>query len=516
MPRRLQLAIQGGGAKICHLLATMEAIQDLERNNEIKITRIAGTSAGAIVACMYAAKIDFAGFRQTLQKGLGRELLDIFKPPNRLVMGYSIVTGRPFWDEEKLKKVFDGIFKPANVSTIGDLKTLSGIEVLVIASNMLEGGQAQSKPGDFISNALLHSAGLPFCFRTWNGGIVDGGICDNFPWEALGKASTSVGEPIVGIVFDRARPQTPKNVLAFAAGLLDLAIDNTMEQAKQRLGADLLFSVRPTVTTFDFARALDRGLEDAYDRIRDKARDFFFRFGHDLESQRTGSDVWAGNISIMKRVADIYNRQHKGSLFNYELCEFEVDAHSLHGSADVVRYSARFRTGKDPIYCHAIAVSEARHKTQIDETSWWMLDDQGKTIKCLYLPMQDDDTQQSRELLIFFDPVLEPNKGPFTLSIKDEVEGLMKPLKETGNDELVFTPQRASGPVKQINLVVHYPSRYKVAFIAKEQGQPGAPLMGLELGEYRRRAPNGFDTIGWKGVNLDPNLPFGADLRRIG
>ena len=93
MPRSIQLAIQGGGAKICHLLAAMEAIQELERLDELKVTRIAGTSAGAIVACMYAAKIDFAGFRTTLQSGLGQELLDLFHPPNVLAMAYSFVTG---------------------------------------------------------------------------------------------------------------------------------------------------------------------------------------------------------------------------------------------------------------------------------------------------------------------------------------------------------------------------------------------------------------------------------------
>lgn len=157
--------------------------------------------------------------------------------------------------------------------------------------------------------------------------------------------------------------------LTFSAGLLDLAIDNTMERAKQRLGRNLLFSVTPSVTTFDFASALDRGLNETYDHIRDKAKSFVLNFAHNMESQRTGPEVWDGDLSIMKRVADIYNRQHKASRFNYELCEFEIEVHTLIGSADVVRYSARFETDKDPIYCHAIAVSDARHSTRINHVA---------------------------------------------------------------------------------------------------------------------------------------------------
>jgi predicted acylesterase/phospholipase RssA len=514
----MQLAIQGGGAKICHLLAAMEAIQGLERDGELEITRIAGSSAGAIVACMYAAKIDFAGFRQTLSAGLGKELLELFTVPNSVVMGYSVVKGRPFWDEEALRKIFDRIFARANVRTIADLEQLSGIEVLVLMSNMLEGAEDVAKPSDFISNALLHSAGLPFCFRTWkgqNGAIVDGGICDNFPWEILGtpNPAAAAAEPIVGIVFTRSRPKPPTNFITFSAGLLDLAIDNTMERAKQRLGPDFLFSIVPRVDTLDFRGALARGLDDIYDTIRKESFDFFSKFARNEELQRTDSDVWKGNISMMKRVAEIYNRQHKQSKFIYELCELEVEANSFKGEPDIVKYSAKFKTDKDPIYCHAIAVSDARHKTQIDESRWWMIDEKGNKISCLYLPMRDDDTAQSRELLMFFDPILKPNSGPYLFSVRDEVEELMVPLMKNKSDEMVFTPQRAVGPVGQINLVVHYPPGPKIAFVPKADGQPGVPLLGAALAEYRKRAPLGYNTVGWSGTVLDPSLPFGADLR---
>ena len=433
----------------------------------------------------------------------------------------GVTTGKPFWDEEKLKAIFDRIFNQAGFKVMGDFKSRSDIEVLAVYSNMLEGGQSVSDPGHFISNALLHSAGLPFCFRTWkgvNGGIVDGGICDNFPWEVLGAADTTDHGPIVGIVFDRTRPMPPKNCLSFSGALLDLAIDNTMERAKQRLGADYLFSIAPKVRTFDFPEALDpkQGLGDAYEYVKEKAHTFFKNLAHDKKTNRASHGVWDENLTIMHRLAEIYNCQHKGNRFHYDLCELEVIAYGLRdGEADVVKYSAKFKTDKEPIYCHAIAVSEAKHKIQIDETTWWMFDENDHPIRCFYLPMQDETTGPWRELLIFFDPILQPNRGPFTLSIRDDVEGLMKQLQQAGRDDLVFTPQRAVGPIRQINLVLHYPDEREVAFLQVAGGQPGTPIVGLELAEYKKRAPAGFKTIGWKGTNLHPTQDFAVDLKLL-
>ncbi len=56
MPRKVKLALQGGGAKITSILAAMEAVEKLEENGEIEVTEIAGTSAGAIIAVLYAGR----------------------------------------------------------------------------------------------------------------------------------------------------------------------------------------------------------------------------------------------------------------------------------------------------------------------------------------------------------------------------------------------------------------------------------------------------------------------------
>jgi len=46
MPVPIQLALQGGGAKITYLIAALEALQELEQAGKVKVTRIAGSAGG--------------------------------------------------------------------------------------------------------------------------------------------------------------------------------------------------------------------------------------------------------------------------------------------------------------------------------------------------------------------------------------------------------------------------------------------------------------------------------------
>jgi predicted acylesterase/phospholipase RssA len=66
-PWRIQVAFQGGGAKLCDLLAAAAAIKELENQKEVEVTRVAGTSAGAIAACWYATGLDIDLIRQRLR-----------------------------------------------------------------------------------------------------------------------------------------------------------------------------------------------------------------------------------------------------------------------------------------------------------------------------------------------------------------------------------------------------------------------------------------------------------------
>src|SRR5262245_54035960 len=65
-PVKIQLAIQGGGARLCALLAAAAPFQTLHHDKEIEITQIAGTSAGSIIGALIASSHNLNDVRATL------------------------------------------------------------------------------------------------------------------------------------------------------------------------------------------------------------------------------------------------------------------------------------------------------------------------------------------------------------------------------------------------------------------------------------------------------------------
>jgi predicted acylesterase/phospholipase RssA len=85
----VQIALQGGGAKLFSLLVAMKEVERLEgRSNEsddtkeapsIRVTHVAGTSAGAIVAALYAARVPMKAVLNRLEHLTLDDLLPSFK-----------------------------------------------------------------------------------------------------------------------------------------------------------------------------------------------------------------------------------------------------------------------------------------------------------------------------------------------------------------------------------------------------------------------------------------------------
>lgn len=111
MPFKCQLAIQGGGAKIIALLAAMEAVQKLQGERRIQVTRVAGTSAGAIVAALFAAECDMADVRNGLVQTFGADVNRLFPVPTiPLLLRKTWWQGKPLWKESDLRPILEPFF----------------------------------------------------------------------------------------------------------------------------------------------------------------------------------------------------------------------------------------------------------------------------------------------------------------------------------------------------------------------------------------------------------------------
>src|ERR1700723_666386 len=121
---KVQLAIQGGGAKLVTLLAATSAIQDCQSKNLISISRIVGTSAGAIAGALLAAGVDIDGFRNELLAGLGSRISSSLCKPTKLGWLKTALNGTPLWETAVLKKVLLEVLQRRSKEIQKPLKTL--------------------------------------------------------------------------------------------------------------------------------------------------------------------------------------------------------------------------------------------------------------------------------------------------------------------------------------------------------------------------------------------------------
>jgi predicted acylesterase/phospholipase RssA len=554
-PLKIQLALQGGGAKISTLMAVMEAIQKLEQEKLLKVVRVAGTSAGSLVGCLHAAGVKMETLRASLLAGHGNTLVSMFPPPKLRQMAWQLFSARPFWSTKSLEKGLQDLFKEKGVFKLGDLKKKTGTEVIVVAADLGTSDKViYNDDKDDIVKAIINSCAIPYYFRTWDKGgrtgevIVDGGICENLPSSELKETPD---EPVVAVTFQPTRPGTPQDVRAFTLALLETAMNNSIDRAKRELKEDSIHIIKTDLTTFDFKRGLEYGLtdENAYCRAFERAEAFFRKFVEIKlkeqeanaaalkrmeqealaskparpEKQDIGGDLWGDQsptiLHIMKQISKVYEVQHAQNKFKYLRCTFAVQANclleegeTLYASPDWYSYRLTFQPMDEPIPCLSVALTPTPHAKFLGKTKWTVRDAANNIIESIDVPSRNPNFPGERELLLFFNPVMKPNSGPYSLLFQDEAMLLMEPLLNKKRDELAFYPRRAFGKIDRIDLLLHVPDRLKNAIQMESKGGavPGRPMTKGELADYS--VPFGFHTLGWTGENITVEDNFGVNL----
>ncbi len=157
--------LSGGGSKG---LAEAGAIKFLEEQN-IFPSQISGTSAGSIVAALYA-------WGKTPE-----EILEFFKSIYFFQWKHITLLKAGIIDSDSFKKYFEDIFHDA---TIADLK----IPIHITATNMIKGELKVFSKNTKVVDAVLASSAFPGVLSPYiiNGKIYsDGGILNHFPTDLL-------------------------------------------------------------------------------------------------------------------------------------------------------------------------------------------------------------------------------------------------------------------------------------------------------------------------------------------
>jgi NTE family protein len=172
--KSIGLVLSGGGSKG---IAHAGAIKFLEEQN-IRPSRIAGTSAGAIVGALYSWGKS------------PEDILEFFKSVYIFQWRHFTFKKAGLIDSESFKEYFHDIFQDA---LIGDLK----IPTQITATDMVRGRLKIFESETKITDALLASSAFPGIVSPYE--IIgepysDGGILNHFPTDILqGQCDTIIG-----------------------------------------------------------------------------------------------------------------------------------------------------------------------------------------------------------------------------------------------------------------------------------------------------------------------------------
>ena len=217
----VQIVFQGGGAKICVLMAVAEVLKRFAAKNRIVINRVAGTSAGAIAAVMLASNRPIEIYKERI-KAVAPPYLNRTNV-NKWRGFYRLVRGNAFFNKLSLEKFFDELFcQNEKIKTVADLE--KPVELYFTDLYSLD---ARVAPKDEpIPKALANSCRIPFAFVGYSAGntAVDGGLALNLPVDRL-KRDESTNGRVIGVSFKSTFGEAGKTgLLSYTQQLFNAAI----------------------------------------------------------------------------------------------------------------------------------------------------------------------------------------------------------------------------------------------------------------------------------------------------
>ncbi|WP_144207088.1 patatin-like phospholipase family protein [Mycobacterium tilburgii] len=261
---RADLVFQGGGVRGIGLVGAVDALTAAG----YKFPRVAGTSAGAIVASLVAA-LQVAGEPMSRLAEIMRSI-DYRKFLDRTLIGHiplvggglSLLLSEGVYRGDYLEQLLAGLLADLGVRTFGDLRTGEEPEqfafsLVVTASDLSRRRLVRIPwdldsygldPNDFLVACAVHaSAAIPYVFQpvrvagaTW----VDGGLLSSFPVELFDRSEPRW--PTFGVRLS-ARPGIPPTHPVHGPVSLGLAAIETLVGNQDNAYVDDPCTVRRTI-----------------------------------------------------------------------------------------------------------------------------------------------------------------------------------------------------------------------------------------------------------------------------
>jgi len=232
----------GGSVKGLALIGAYEAIEA----RGLRFKRLAGTSAGSLVAALIAAGYTSKQLREIVGKLDLRSLLDVRKRllPSPLAKWLFLYKRMGLYKGDALEQWLEGVLGKKGVRTFRDLPKGS---LYIVASDVTNGRMLVMPDGlkDYgidpdsfsVAKAVRMSTSIPYFFepvtlRTNQGKhiIVDGGILSNFPIFLFDEEMKLKKRPVLGIQLSSRLENKQKKKIKNAVDLYE-ALFETMREA---------------------------------------------------------------------------------------------------------------------------------------------------------------------------------------------------------------------------------------------------------------------------------------------
>lgn len=244
---KIGIALSGGGMKGIAHAGVLKALEE----NDIKIDIIGGTSAGSMIASLYAIgyKPDeiYNLFQENYRKIIGESRFYFLDGIKNLVDKKTTLKG--FKKGENIEKVFDTLAKNKNIESIRNIKmpiVIPTVDILdakeYVFTNMIPNKDANMEVQQNINyeekyitdinigKAVRASSSFPAVFnlcKMEQHAFMDGGALDNIPVDEVRKQGA---DKIIAVRFDEENFGVDSNVMDIIMRTIDIMGNKIIEK----------------------------------------------------------------------------------------------------------------------------------------------------------------------------------------------------------------------------------------------------------------------------------------------
>ncbi len=552
-PPRIQIAFQGGGAKLITMLPVAAAFKKCHDEGAIKISAVSGASAGAICAALIASDADFKEVtnflrmsgRESIQKIVSSEAKHFsevmqqnkwekFKYiiQNSAFLYNVIVGGKPILEEKEFRNFIKGIFKSSKNKKIENCK----IKLFINASNIVTQENTNIDRG-YIHSAVADSASIPLAFRSFSAlsksHVVDGGLCQNLPTDILVQNGS---EPIFVVFPDyHDEPNEISNILQYCFSLFSASISHNVQRSRQNVSDAFSIPVTCEYGTFDFEAALSKiSDEDWYNNAcktyERQIRDFAKTYGTVNSNKQyryadvDGREEYMSALDLMSKDYDSYIDYVSGRFHVTVNCDrfFAEKEDASDRPADNIVKTAVIRVKKEGFTYYRSFLGLDSETKRPRPTVWTARNrrtDQELDISVLALNRDATGPNAGKHCLVVF------NKASEQICIGDEIEIIDSSYSRDGMIEMNrkrndFISLQNSHPIttEKVELVISYPralGRYKMKLQEQDVQIAEGEVNEIIFTEEEKRLRPEFNSIGIWTKNLRPDCKFSGLAYRI-